>query len=94
MKVLLTKPLDANGEAITELTLREPIARDYRGQELVVEAHSGRLIVSYDAILQFASKLSGHLPYVLDQMAPKDVQEVAGAVLPFLLGGLDTGSSS
>lgn len=94
MRIMLTKPLDASGELITELNLREPVARDYRDQELVVEARSGRLIVSYDAILRFAAKLSGQLPFVLDQMAPKDLQEVAGAVLPFFLGGLDTGSTS
>lgn len=84
MKVMLSKPIEAHGEQINELTFRAPRAGDLRGLQLSLSG-SG-LTFDTGVILDLAAKLAGVPPSTLDVLPLTDAIEIAGKVGPFLDG--------
>lgn len=83
-KVPLHRPIQAHGEEVRELALREPSGKDLRlcgmpyrvtqGEEVVIDsAVMARLIVSLAAIPMSS----------VDQLSAGDFQEVTGVVMGF-----------
>ena len=84
VKVPLSTPIEAHGETIRELEFREPRLGDLRGVNLTVS--QAGLTFDAGAVLDLAAKLAGVPPSAIDKLGLKDLEAVAGAVLPLLDG--------
>lgn len=82
--VTLATPVEHGSETIEKLTLRRPKGKDLR--KLPMEPELGD-------ILDFAGRLAGVTPSVMDEMDAADVVAVAEAVADFLPSGPATGAS-
>lgn len=82
--VKLQHPFKVGETEYTELEFKRPKARHLRG--LPLEPDMGD-------ILDFAAKLCGEAPHVIDELDAEDVMAVAEVVADFLPAGLATGNS-
>ena len=91
MKVTLTKPIEAHGEEITELTFRMPRPGDLRG--IKVSINEDGLNLDLGVMLDLGAKLAGVPPSSFDKLEIADVVAILGQVVP-LLDGLPLGGST
>jgi len=89
-RIKLNTPVQFGSETISELTLREPTARDMRGINISFTGDGGGSIRMGD-MLDLAAKLAGQPPSVIDSLSPTDAMEVMGIVGGFMQGGRTTG---
>ena len=83
--VKLKDPIPFGSETITELTLREPLAKDFRRMPL--NPNTGDL-------LDFAGQLAAQPKAVIDQLRRRDMQAVLEVVGGFFDDGPATGPTS
>ena len=83
--VTLSKPIEAHGETLTELTLREPSGKDIRtfGMPYRVGAEDGSVIIDAAAMHRYIAGLAAVPPSAVDKMSPLDWTAVMAAVLGF-----------
>lgn len=82
-----------NGEPITELKLRKPVAGDWRGCKMEIDV-SGRLVFDVDVVLTVASRIPGHPRPALAEMSQSDLTQVGAIIMGFSVPGRQTGSAS
>lgn len=85
MQYKLEKPIMHGSETISELTFREPVAKDLRA--LPVDPKTGDL-------LDLAAKLAAQPPSVIDKLSIPDAVKVLELVGNALGVGLETGEKS
>lgn len=79
----LTSPVTVAGKEYSELTIREPRAKDLKGLKF------GYSEIDADTILTAASRcVVGVLPAVVEELSLSDFAELANAVIDFLPAGL------
>lgn len=82
--LILKKPIKlSETESVTELNIREPKAKDFR--DLPMQPTMGD-------ILDFAAKLCGQRPAVIDELGVDDMLALSEAVTVFMPAGLEIGS--
>ncbi|MBW6399982.1 phage tail assembly protein [Roseomonas sp. HJA6] len=83
--VPLTKPIEAHGETLSELTLREPTGKDIRlcGMPFRIGAEDGSIIIDTSAMAKMIGGLAGLPPSAIDKMPPSDWSAAMAAVLGF-----------
>jgi len=77
----LTKPIHFGEEVITELSIKEPVAADYRGVNVGSQDPA--------ILLDFAAKLSGKAPSVIGMLCNKDTFRLIREINRFLDEGLE-----
>lgn len=87
-EITLKCPIQAHGETVAVLKLRQPKGRDVR------RIDTSKLTHLFDVALDLASELAAVPPSSLDELDVDDVAAVAGAVIPFLERFLGTGRTS
>ncbi|MCQ4765033.1 phage tail assembly protein [Cloacibacillus evryensis] len=80
--IKLTVPITIGGKTKTELTVKEPKARDLRGIKIGFDG------IEMDMVLELASSLTGELPAVIDELCIADLAALGVAVMDFLPAGL------
>lgn len=83
--VPLSKPIEAHGESMTELTLREPGGKDIRtfGVPYRIGAEDGSVIIDAASVHRYIAGLAGLPPSAVDTMVPADWTAAMAAVLGF-----------
>ena len=83
--VNLAAPVEAHGETLTELTLREPTGKDIRsfGMPFRIGAEDGSIVIDSAAMHRYIAGLAGLPPSAVDRMTPTDWQAAMAAVLGF-----------
>jgi hypothetical protein len=81
--IKLKEPIKHGSELITEFTVRKPKAKDLRG--LPKDPNTGDM-------LNFAGRLCGQPPSVIDELGMEDVNELLEVVGNFMDLGQKTGS--
>lgn len=81
-KIKLREPVTIGDKVVTELTIHRPKAKHLRGIKIGFDGIEG------DVILDLASKLTGELPAVIDELGVEDMMEVFNAVMDFLPSGI------
>lgn len=76
MKLKLSTPINAHGETVTELELRDPTARDLR--EL---PFSG--LKTFGDMYPIISSVAGVPPSSVDQLSAADIVEAINFIAPF-----------
>lgn len=84
MEIVLTKPIKFGEETIDKLTLREPVAKDFR--ELKDTA-------PFAMMLDLAAALSGVPTSAIDQLSAADTMAVCDKVGGFLPASQKTGAT-
>lgn len=84
LKLKLKYPVTFNDETITEIELRRPKGRDIK----ILPTNP-----TTEHLLRLASKLSGQVSGVFDEMDAVDVMTVSEAIAGFLDRGQETGPS-
>lgn len=84
----LSRPIQAHGETLTELTLREPTGKDIRtaGAPYKMEftASGGQLMhIDTEAVARLISALAGIPPSSVDQLTAKDFNAAQAEVISF-----------
>lgn len=74
--IKLSKPIQAHGETVAELKLREPIAKDLRSLPIGGSTTVGDMI-------PVLSSIAGIPPSSVDQMVPADLFEALAYISPF-----------
>lgn len=98
MKVTLSTPIQAHGEEVTELDLREPTAED-----VIALGYPYLIIISGDddsqameirpkIIARYIAKLAGIPPSAINKVTPGDFSRLTGAVMGFF--GVEAEASS
>lgn len=87
--ITLTRPIQAHGEELRELTLREPTGKDLRtlGLPFTVSA-SGQVNPDSGALARHIGVLAGIPPSSVDQLSATDFMTCTVAVLGFFGAGL------
>ncbi|MEJ8324389.1 MULTISPECIES: phage tail assembly protein [Kosakonia] len=86
-ELVLTKPIQAHGETISVLELREPTGKDVRelGFPYVTTGDAG---VRLDAgvVAKYIARLGNIPPSSVDTMSPADLNTISWEVAGFFLG--------
>lgn len=82
-----------NGEPISELKLRKPVAGDWRGCKMEIDL-GGNLVFDVDVVLTVASRITGHPRPALAEMSQSDLTQVGAIIMGFSAPGRTTGSAS
>lgn len=86
-ELVLTKPIQAHGETISVLELREPTGKDVRelGFPYVTTGDAG---VRLDAgvVAKYIARLGNIPPSSVDTMSPADLNAISWEVAGFFLG--------
>lgn len=82
--VKLKEPIAFGTETITELSIRKPKAKDFRGLPMQP---------AFGDLLDLAGRLSGQPRPVIDDLGAEDVMEVLNVVGNFMPGGRGTGTT-
>lgn len=81
--VPLSRPIQAHGEELMALTLREPTGKDLRtGMPYRILA-DGEMVIDAGVVATLISSLCGIPPSSVDQLSALDFQEATAAVLGF-----------
>lgn len=89
--VTLTKPIEAHGETLTELVLREPTVPDMRRVGLPFRMGGDTAIIMDAArTCDYISLLAGIPPSAVDRMAPADILTAFTVLIPFFVEILTT----
>lgn len=104
--VRLSRPVDSgDGKIVSELSLREPCAKDLRGTEIVIGTAPGppdeegkpttvaEFKFKFDLVLTLAARCSGEFSHVIDKLTIMDTFNVMGVIVSFLEIGRQTGGS-
>lgn len=88
LKVTLRKPIQANGEEVSELTFREPTGGDIEraGNPVIVDVFSGDTVkITFDEkkMVQMMSRLAEIPPSSVRMMHPKDWNSIAWQLVHF-----------
>jgi hypothetical protein len=83
--VQLSKPIQAHGEEVTELTIREPTVKDLRAVSKITN--------EMDSNLRLAELLTGLPTSSMDQVTTKDYACIQKVIGDFLDDGQETGES-
>lgn len=88
LKVALRKPIQANGEEVSELTFREPTGGDIEraGNPVIVDVFSGDTVkITFDEkkMVQMMSRLAEIPPSSVRMMHPKDWNSIAWQLVHF-----------
>ena len=87
MKVKLTKAINAHGEEVAELDLREPTGRDVQDigfpYLIVMTGDEQALQIQVKTVGKYVSKLAGIPPSSVDQLSAGDLSTLTGAVMSF-----------
>ena len=83
--VTLSKPIEAHGETLAELTLREPSGKDIRtfGMPYRIGAEDGSVIIDAAAMHRYIAGLAAVPPSTVDKMPPADWSAAMAAVMGF-----------
>lgn len=83
--VKLAVPIEAHGETLTELVLREPTGKDIRvnGMPFRFHAEDGSIITDAAAVHRYIAALAAVPPSTVDRLAPSDWSAAMAAVLGF-----------
>ena len=87
--ITLSRPVQAHGEEITKLEIREPLGVDIRLCGLPFSlapgtaGGDGEVQIREAAITKYISRLAKVPPTTVDQLAPNDWMTAMGAVLGF-----------
>ena len=83
--VTLSTPIEAHGETLSALTLREPIGKDIRtlGMPYRISTEDGSIIVDTGVVARYVSGLGGIPLSAVDKMPPGDWAGGMSAVLGF-----------
>lgn len=92
MKVTLSKPIEAHGEKVKELTFREMTAGDLRGINLTIG--TGGLTIDAGDVIDLGAKLADVPPSSMNKLAVPDLVRIAEKLGPLLDGFLPTGPTS
>lgn len=97
MKVTLSTPIQAHGEEVTELDLREPT-----GEDVIALGYPYLIIIGDDdgqameirpkIIARYVAKLAGIPPSAINKVTPGDFSRLTGAVMGFF--GVEAEASS
>ena len=97
MKVTLSTPIQAHGEEVTELDLREPT-----GEDVIALGYPYLIIIGDDdgqameirpkIIARYVAKLAGIPPSAINKVTPADFSRLTGAVMGFF--GVEAEASS
>lgn len=84
--IILKKPINAHGEDITELTLREPNGEDVRanGYPFTTNAE-GQVILLGEPIFKYISTLAGIPPSSVKEIHATDMHKLGWMVATFFL---------
>lgn len=84
VKVPLRRPIQAHGEELRELTLREPTGKDLRVMGLPFGfSAGGEVQIDAAATHRAISTLAGIPPSSVDQLSAQDFMGVTGALMGF-----------
>lgn len=88
MKVTLSKSIQAHGEDVTELELREPTGEDviaigYPYLILIGDDDSQAMEIRPKIIARYVGKLAGIPPSAINKVTPGDFSRLTGAVMSF-----------
>ncbi len=83
--VTLSRPIEAHGESLAELTLREPSGKDIRtfGMPYRIGAEDGSVIIDAAAMHRYIAGLAAVPPSAVDKMPPADWSAAMAAVMGF-----------
>lgn len=83
--VALSAPLEAHGETLSALILREPSGKDIRinGLPFRMNADDNSIVIDAAAAHRYISSLSSVPPSTVDQLTPADWWAATSAVLGF-----------
>lgn len=83
MNIKLTKPIDAHGEQITALTLREPVAEDVMVCGYPLTIGDAEATPNAAAIGKLIARLGGIPPSSVKAMHMADFNKAMGVILSF-----------
>ncbi|MEA4872181.1 hypothetical protein SDC9_190427 [bioreactor metagenome] len=76
--IKLAEPVTVGSKTVTELRIRPLKAKHLRGIKIGYDG------IEMDALLDLASKITGELPTVIDELSPEDLKALGVAVSDFL----------
>jgi hypothetical protein len=85
VRVPLATPIEAHGETLHEITLREPTGRDLRtcGLPYRIGMETGEATIDAPAMAKMIGALAALPPSAVDRLSAEDWQAAMGAVLGF-----------
>ena len=85
VRIPLSTPIEAHGETLSEITLREPTGRDLRlcGLPYRISMETGEATIDASAMAKMISALAAVPPSTVDRLSAEDWQAAMGAVLGF-----------
>lgn len=97
MKIPLSRPIQAHGEEVTELDLREPTGEDvialgYPYLIVIGDDDSQAMEIRAKVIARYVAKLAGIPPSAINKVSPGDFSRLTGAVMGFF--GVEPEASS
>lgn len=93
--VPLSRPIQAHGEEVTALTLREPTGKDLRIHGLPYRAtQDGEIVVDAGAMARLMVELAGVPLSSIDRLSAVDFQAVTGAIMGFFQPAPAAGSAA
>jgi hypothetical protein len=83
--VTLAKPIEAHGETLSQLTMREPTGKDIRinGMPFRFHADDGTIVTDAASVHRYIAALAAVPPSAVDRLAPIDWASAMSAVLGF-----------
>lgn len=83
--VRLAVPIEAHGETLTELVLREPTGKDIRisGMPFRFHAEDGTIVTDTASVHRYIASLAAVPPSTVDRLAPGDWSAAMAVVLGF-----------
>lgn len=83
--VALTTPIEAHGDTLSALTLREPSGKDIRtnGMPFRMNADDNSIVIDAAVAHRYISSLSSVPPSTVDRLTPADWWAATSAVLGF-----------
>jgi hypothetical protein len=85
VRVPLSAPIEAHGETLHEIALREPTGRDLRlcGLPYRIAMETGEATIDAPAMAKMIAALGALPPSAVDRLSAEDWQAAMGAVLGF-----------
>ncbi|MBR0677948.1 phage tail assembly protein [Roseomonas alkaliterrae] len=85
VRIPLSTPIEAHGETLSEITLREPTGRDLRlcGLPYRIAMETGEATIDAPAMAKMIAALAAIPPSAVDRLSAEDWQAAMGAVLGF-----------
>lgn len=81
--ITLSRPVDAHGESINQLSLREPNAGDIKVCGYPLQIGEGAAIPVAGAICKYIARLANVPPSTVDRLTPADFNACLTAIVDF-----------